>query len=356
MIELIVPVLILILSLFGVKRRPSGDLTFLSLEQGNALKGIAALLLVIVHIRERLVIVPTAYKALAAGGFLLVAIFFFYSGYGITKKGTKDPSYITARLPKRILYLIELILISEGVYYLANVLLFGRTFDFLDMLKCIFGITMLNGAMWTVVAMLIIQVVILIGRLIFKKIKLSYLAAAGCLIYITITALRGRGAWEMQSCFAFFMGAVIAEHEEYFVGSLRKPFPVILSALVFVASFSAPYVIEHFTGIDSKLLRVIAGTVASVTFIYCLLWLVSKLKIQNKLIILFGTMFTEIYLWHGLILDLMKSFIPVLFERQELIIPTSLLVLVIVALFCLALKQTKSFFSRKLFKRRKSES
>lgn len=356
MIESIVPALIIILSLIGVKRRKADDLSFLSLEQGNALKGVAALLLVIVHIRERLAIVPAAYKALAAGGYLLVAIFFFYSGYGITKKGTKEASYITARLPKRILYLIELILISETIYYGANVLLFGREFDYLDFLKCIFGITMLNGAMWTVVAMLIIQIVIFIGRKIFKNMKLSYLAAAGCLIYILITALRGRGAWEMQSCLAFYMGAVIAEHEDYVADSLHKCIPVIFAAVIFVVSFSVPYAIEHFTGTDNKLLRVVAGSIASITFLYCVLWLVSKIRIQNKAIVFLGTMFTEIYIWHGLILDLMKLCMPVLFEKESLYIFTSVFMIIIVVLFSFILKKLGTFDYHKLFRSKNSET
>lgn len=350
MIEAVVPALILLISLFGVKKRENDY--FLSIDQGNALKGVAALLLVIVHIRERLEIVPVAYKALAAGGYLLVSIFFFYSGYGISKQTGEKEKYVLERLPKRIIYLIKLIIISEIVYYFVDVFIFERQFNALDMIKCIFGITMLNGALWTIVAMLIIQIAYYIGYRLGGVKNSVVLAIIGCGVYILITAIRGRGAWEMQSCCAFILGSFVAVHEEYFCSKIKKTQTLILTFIVFTISFILPYVSEKLLYNDYTIIRVLAGTVASCSFIVLLLIIISKVRIQNKLIIMCGSIFTEIYLWHGIVLDLIKRGSPSSFAEGHNYILISIVCVVIVLAISVAIKEieTKGKFHNTLIK------
>lgn len=349
MIEAIVPALIVMVSMIGVKRRK--DDNFLAIDQGNALKGIAALLLVIVHIRERLEVVPVAYKALAAGGYLLVSIFFFYSGFGITKQTSKNEHYVLDRLPKRIIYLIKLIIISEIIYYAAGVLIFERQLDALDMIKCVFGITMLNGALWTIVAMLVIQIVYYIGYRLGEK-KPVVLAIIGCSVYILLTTIRGRGAWEMQSCCAFILGAITALHEEEFCSMIKKGKTVILLCIVFTISFIFPYICEMFLGNDYIFVRVLAGTVASCSFVVILLVVVSKIRIQNWFIITCGSIFTEIYLWHGIVLDLIRTGMPSNFAEGNNYILISVTCMLAVLAISVVIKEieTKGKFHNTLIK------
>lgn len=84
MIEFIVPVVIIVLALIGIQRRNNLD-DFLSLKQGTCLKGLAALLLVVVHITERLPYRPIAYSALAEGVFVSIC-FLFLLGIRNNKK------------------------------------------------------------------------------------------------------------------------------------------------------------------------------------------------------------------------------------------------------------------------------
>lgn len=60
MIEAIIPILIVCIALVGINIRHDGEA--LSINQANSVKGIAALLLVVVHIREVLDIMPISYR------------------------------------------------------------------------------------------------------------------------------------------------------------------------------------------------------------------------------------------------------------------------------------------------------
>ncbi len=91
-------------ALYGAKSRVDDDA--LSLQQGNCLKGVAALLLVLIHINLSLTY-TSAYSILSAGGYLFVTIFFFYSGYGIIKKQKGNADYITKKLPKKYFSCME---------------------------------------------------------------------------------------------------------------------------------------------------------------------------------------------------------------------------------------------------------
>lgn len=348
MIEAIVPLLIIMISLIGIKRRKEED--FLSIEQGNALKGISALLLVVVHIRERLEVVPVSYRILAGGGYLLVSVFFFYSGFGIVKQSLTKEHYVLDRLPKRILYLIEIIIGSEMVYYAFAVVLFGRSFSALDMLKCVIGIEMVNGALWTVFAMLILQAIYYFCyRLGFRNYTL--IAVIGWAIYIFISVLRGRGSWEMQSCCSFVLGAYIAQNEKKTVEKYSKNIVLLITSfIVFIASFMAPYIFEYWLYEDLMLIRVVAGTIASLSFTALMLFVVNKVIISNGIIIYTGTLFTEIYLWHGLIIDIVKKAYPSAFQAGRHYAVLSVLIIMLVVTIAAIVKSAKKGFKDQKWK------
>lgn len=149
-------VIILILgaiALFGVKKQDS-DQT-LSIEQSMCIKGIAAIILVLVHIKNALVY-PGIYSVFSSAGFLFVAVFFFYSGYGIALKTVADEEYIRKRLPKKIIDLVLMVVSTEIIYLIADILLFHKTYTISQIVLALLGINLLNGAMWYIIALLII--------------------------------------------------------------------------------------------------------------------------------------------------------------------------------------------------------
>lgn len=331
MIEALVPIIIIAIALIGVNKREYCD--YLSIEQGNSLKGIAALLLVVVHIRERLIPMPIAYKVLASIGFYLVAVFFFYSGYGIVKKAINDPEYVK-KFSRRELYLGYLIVVSELVYYSIHIIIFNREFKVFDMIKCITGVTMLNGAMWTVVAMLVIQLILHLG--LYTKIKnFTLLSIIGIIIYIVFALLRGRGAWEMQSCIAFALGAFVAEHKGKFDLKIDNGKSIFKYIVVFLLSYLSPYIIRYFIDEDMLAIRVLFGSICSCAYILIILWVVKRVKIINVSTKYVGKMFTEVYLFHGIILDLCRFYYSSYFTSNNSTILSFVLILVVLVISAL---------------------
>lgn len=108
---------------------------------------------------------------------------------------------------------------------------------------------MLNGALWTVTAMLIIQVCIwILAKLNFackEKYQYTVIFAIGVIIYIIVTLLRGRrGAWEMQSCFAFVLGVFFVEAEEQIRIIIKRTSSTFTFLVLFNVTFIAPYLFE----------------------------------------------------------------------------------------------------------------
>ena len=83
MIEAIIPIAIVCIALVGISRRCNGEA--LSINQANSVKGIAALLLVVVHIREVLDVMPISYRILAGGGICLSQCFSSIQDMGLQK-------------------------------------------------------------------------------------------------------------------------------------------------------------------------------------------------------------------------------------------------------------------------------
>lgn len=150
----LIVLLLIFASLWGCRKRTVGEA--LSLEQGCCIKGLAALLLILVHIGNSLSY-PGFYSYLSSFGYLLVAVFFFYSGYGITKKSVSDPRYFTKRIPNRIIYLIKMVVITEFVYYAVETIVMRKQFTAKESLYALLGVNLLNGAMWYIVALIIIM-------------------------------------------------------------------------------------------------------------------------------------------------------------------------------------------------------
>lgn len=315
----LIVLLVIFASLWGCRKRTVGEA--LSLEQGSCVKGLAALLLVLVHIGNSLSY-PGFYSYLSSFGYLLVAVFFFYSGYGITKKSVSDPRYFTKRIPNRIIYLIKMVVVTEFIYYAVETIVMRKQFTAKEFLFALLGVNLLNGAMWYIVALIIIMLChYFIVNSLHKSENLgggyTVSAAISVTIYIIISVLRGRAPWEMQSCIAFVLGNAIAENEQKIMRILKKNSTAICNCVIFASSFVAPYIVRYFLRADFSGVRVLFGSIASVAFVCIVLVALSWCEIGNTFIKRIGKISTEIYLSHQLIILLYRFYLPTAFEKSS---------------------------------------
>ena len=328
MINSIVIILIVVASLWNCRK--CVDAQTLSIQQGSCVKGLAALLLIPVHIGNSMQQPGAAYKFMSSVGFLLVAIFFFYSGYGTAKKSIRDPEYFKRKIPKRIIYLIKMMIITETVYLLVESFVMKKKFTMWQVAQALLGIKLLNGAMWYIIAMIIMLICYypIVMLLHDGKNNGGYTAAAAisAVIYIVLTAMRKHGAWEMQSCIAFVLGTVVAENENVAKNFLKKKKIAAINIIVLAISFVEPYIIRKIWE-DNIVARVFFGSIASVTFVCVVLFFLSYFEMENSFIRAAGKLSTEIYLSHQLIINLYHFYVPKAFDKTQVVVLSVLIII-----------------------------
>lgn len=341
-LNVLVILAVVMISLLKAEKREDGNA--LSVEQGNCIKGIAAVFLVFVHIKNELAN-PGSYTVLSSAGYLFVAIFFFYSGYGSTRKAILDKTYIPQKMVLKVLYLFKMIVITEVVYLLVNILFLEKKYDLMSTIKAIFGINLLNGAMWYIVALLIIYLATTVFASFVKNPGGGYTAIAVLAVgtYILISAFRGRAPHEIQSCIAYVFGAYCAEKMDR--KSNEKMHNYLLLFGLFCVSFIAPYVFRHFW-IDSSLIRIIFGSLSSVFFVMLLIFVLEKVKIENKVLVQIGKVSTEIYLSHQLVINIFAFIFPRWFQAQTSVL-LSLVIIFTVLVISFGIKQITIFIQQR---------
>ena len=136
-LNIVIILAIALISLFKVEKRQ--DDKALSFEQGSCIKGIVAVFLILIHIGNALTN-PGSYAILSSIGYLLVAVFFFYSGYGITKKMISNKRYIRKQMPLKVFALFKMIVVTELIYLLVQMIFLNKEYDFLTVIKAVVGI------------------------------------------------------------------------------------------------------------------------------------------------------------------------------------------------------------------------
>ena len=214
-----------------------------------------------------------------------------------------------------------MVVVTEFIYFAVETIVMRKQFTVKEFFLALIGVNLLNGAMWYIVALIIIMLCHYFIVNIIHKAKKSggytLSAAISVSIYIIISALRGRGSWEMQSCIAFVLGNAIAENEQKIVRVLKKKSTAICSCVIFAGSFVAPYVARYLLGSDFTVVRVLFGSMASVAFVCIVLVVLSWCEIGNAFIKLIGKISTEIYLSHQLIILLYRFYLPTAFEKSS---------------------------------------
>ena len=176
----------------------------------------------------------------------------------------------------------------------------GKEYDLPSVIKAVFGINLLNGAMWYIVALLIIYSATILFSAFNRNGGYTLIAVLAVGTYVLISALRGRAPHEMQSCIAYVIGAYYAEDVER--KSNKKMYNPLLLLEMFCVSFAAPYIFRHFW-VDSSVIRVVFGSLSSVFFVMLLIFMLEKVKIENEFLVQIGKVSTEIYLSHQLVIS-----------------------------------------------------
>ena len=296
--------LLILLILWGCKWFPKGHWNeeALSIKQTKALHGFCAVCIMLHHIGQKTCapwlpseVITHGLDAFVPIGYLLVGIFLFCSGFGLYKSYAEKPDYLQGFLGRRCLVpLLTLILTTFAMVCVHAKL--GKQITFSGPFR-LTGPVMLNGYSWFIYTLLIFYVLFYHA---FKHCKTEKSAITwvliGVLLYIFFCDWWAYGTWWYNSALLFVVGILFARHETGLIRHMCKyykyylPLCLITTCILFVLG---EYTQNAFVQMP-----------AACAFVILLILLGMKIKIGNKALTLLGSLTLELYLLHGIFLQL----------------------------------------------------
>ncbi len=288
----------------------------------NKIKGLLAILIIMHHLSIYIKDV-ILFKILTIIGIIAVSAFFFYSGYGLMTSYLKKESYIKDFLNKRIMkivipYIIA-IMFTGLAYLLTRQLTPRKIFNSL-----VEGEPIVRFS-WYVLAIIILYVVFyLLAKFLKKKKMINIAVFGGTILYcIVVNNVLGFNNWWVNSCFAFFIGIFWASYKERYTITLKDKNKIIRYAIIlliilfviigfqfFTSEYAAMDIINN-TDLADDIMRqpipVINMNIICIVLLFMLFNILEKVRLNDKVFTFLGNISFEIYLYHGLVMYLLRN-------------------------------------------------
>ena len=307
---LIIPLIILVLCIIGCRKSTAEDgFTALSSKSSKCIKGLTALLIVLHHISLKIEGGGFVYKQYAKMGYLLTAVFLFYSGYGLMWQYINKPDYEKKFYRKRLPKVLVPFLLILLIYYIVYVA-FGTQFTFRRIV-----LSVLNGGFipysWFMICIIVFYIFFGLFMLISRKkpAVMMGLTLAFCVIWSAWFAYSGWGLNWYDSIHMLPFGMIIATYKEKIEIFVKKHFAVtaIITWVAFGVIYAAGFKVS--TMLNSELIKYGVCVITSLLFMASILVLTVKIKFESKVFEKLGEFSLEMYLMQGL-------FIKIFFNTQ----------------------------------------
>ena len=302
-----------------------------SLSQTKIILGIQALLIPIHHMAQKTCAPWHEAKYIVHGldvfipiGHLLVSVFFFCSGLGLYKSLKNKKDYLKGFIGKRIVPLIIAFYLSEFIYVIMR-LLMHEEMSALELLWYLSGLHMANMNCWYIIIIIFFYFFFYLAfRFCKKEGTAIFWMFFACVAYAVFGAFLGhpdgwwmRGEWWYNSIILFPLGLVFAKHEEKITAFFKKAYPVLLPVAV-IGTFALHILSEFVQNVwgyygeywhDPLLIPHRLGCCA-VQWVLCIFYTASwflislKIRLGNRLLALLGSITLELYLMHGMFVEI----------------------------------------------------
>ena len=315
----IVPILFTLMLLYKIKFAgfTSYHEDYLSLEKTNAIKGILAIIIVLHHLavslEDRMWLAPFNKNA----GWLTVAWFFFFSGFGLMYGLINKKDYLKGFLLKRLPSII-IPLLTATVIYVPVKLLLGTKMDGIYLLEVLKFNEFFVDNSWYVFALIVLYVGFffvfryLVGNKTDNK-KRMYIAITifsifvllyeiGCLIF------NGQFMWS-ASCITMALGTLWAYKQNQILNIIKKYYWLILiiSVIGYLGGMAFMPIFNKVFGFYPP--EFIAENIRCIFFVIIMTLITMKLSLANCITKYLGKISYEIYLIHGLYLLLLEKLV-----------------------------------------------
>lgn len=313
MIDLILlPILALVVLSF---RKQAANEDYLSIEKCNCLRGMLAVFIVLHHMSEK-ISGGYLFPQLQHLGYLIVAVFFFLSGYGLmVSYQKKGEAYFKGYWKNRIGYLLVVYLIVS-VIYLIYFNIVGQSIGLIQFAKSFISGYPTATFSWYIIVQLLFYVIFLFVFSICKRfnngLKILTLMALTLAMMIGFYYAGYDSFWYLSDI-AFVIGVIYAKYRDKIDSVLSKNIIMYLVALVFCfggfAVFSIVPSIAARLGFEADLIYWISRNISSSFFALIIVVTFYKLNLKSKIWAFLGGISLEIYLFHGMMINIFKSII-----------------------------------------------
>lgn len=271
-------------------------LGFLEKNTATCIKGIAAVCIMLSH----LISSPDFVKLFIYGP-LWVAVFFFYSGYGLECRVT-SPGYLDGFIKKKVSKIYIPFFVAESAFTLSKFAFSGWQLSTIDVIEGCFGLKLYNETLWYVAEILMLYLLFfLINKSPFKNKPMSlWIVLYVC--FVTISVYLDIGTHWYFSTAAFLLGIFVSRNERTLTVILQKSYVkaiAVADAIIVFALFSVNMLFDIEAINEYRNYITVALTMAmSVVLPLCAMTVFGYKSINNKILLYIGSISFEIYLWH----------------------------------------------------------
>lgn len=310
---------------------------YLSKSNTDSIKAVCAIIIVFHHITNE-ISCGSFFFPFQFIGFLAVALFFFFSGYGLTFSLLNNSKYMSNFLKKRLTKICIPVGLAT-IIYVAYELFTSHSFNPIRLLTQFLGDSPIVRNSWFIIVIIYLYICFFFSFKIIKNQKAQWI------VFYILLALWSFGMFMPHwspTIIAFGLGVVFAKRKQVFDSFFRKNNILIL--LISLISF----IVIMFVRMKSHgIIQGILSVFASVTFVLLIVCCLTKAKISNPILSFLSRISLEIYLYHGLIM--------LILNKSEFISSSPSIYIFLTLLFTLLLAWLMYLTKNCLFDRKKQK-
>lgn len=327
------------------------DSTFMTKEKSTMMKGGLALCILIHHILEFVSNSDKIYPVHV--GYLLVAAFFWISGYGVRKSLLKKEQYLDGFLAKSISKLYVPFLVVSAIYIGVRYC-FGITYSLKMILTSMIGIRTIASFSWFVFEIIALYIVFYFAFVVSKK-HGELLVFLTTLAFVWFAYQKEMDTYWYVSTLAFPFGMLTASREEIFAKRIFQSRKICLLSIILliVTTFGASTDILGKVFDSKDAIQIISSISAIISSLFaCMMvgFLASRMSGKNyRFLTFWGKNSYELYLMQGLFV---RGFKEIVIISNDFLYAAAVVAfsLVVALIFKQLLKNTRGKVSQMVYR------
>lgn len=286
------------------KEVDAGGVDYLSVQSTSALRGLMAVAIILHHLANE-INEGLLFSQMVRMGYLIVAVFFFLSGYGLRtqqKRKTSSQKEMDVWL-RRIIFLLIIYFATTILYTAFYTIVEHQDIGVSDLILSLANGKPIPNSIWYLAVLILLYLLYWIFFGLFKSFEKSCLFLLLSITVMNVCFIRFNYPYYWYySNYAFLLGTVWSEYKVKIDGFLKSYY--YHAFVVGIAAFALFYVLPVFVGYDA-----LCRMIVTVIFPVLLVLILYKISISCKVWVFIGRISLEIYLLHVMVYTFMSGYI-----------------------------------------------